>query len=454
MKIAAVMLNYCLLETMLHMTCYNQTKEKIKAYLDKAQRLGIRNILALRGDPPVGSEWKYQESGFNFAVDLVKFIKETYGNFFVICVAGYPHGHPDSTSYEDDLKHLKEKVDAGADFIITQLFFKPEKFIDYVRDCRNIGITCPIIPGILPIQSYDSLRHICKLSKLEVPEDIVNTLEKIKDNDEAIRIYGIDSCVRLCRSLLDSGIVNGLHFYTLNREVAVTDILRRLGLWFADPYQRVLPWKSSPAVDGHQRQSEEVRPIFWSIRPKSYVCRTSDWDQFPNGRWGNSSAPSFGDLKDYHIFYTKPNIKDDLNQWLNELKDEKDIWHVFESFISGEPNKEGYKVTSFPWCEDGLSPETGTLVDKLRECNRNGILTINSQPSVNGVPSSDPVVGWGSPDGYVYQKAYLEFFLPDYYLPFLIEALKKYPKVNYHITNKTVRLKNYSSIIFNIDNWN
>jgi methylenetetrahydrofolate reductase (NADPH) len=285
-----------------------------------------------------------QESGFNYATDLVKFIRETYGDYFVICVAGYPHGHPDSRSYVEDLMHLKEKVDAGADFIITQLFFKPEKFLTYVADCRKLGIQCPIIPGILPIQSYESLRHICKLSKLEVPCDIVNALEKIKDNDEAIRVYGIETTVKMCQELLASGDVYGLHFYTLNREVAVTEILRRLSLWNADPLPRQLPWQVTPA-NGKQRQCEDVRPIFWSIRPKSYVCRTSDWDQFPNGRWGNSSAPSFGNLKDYHIFYSnRRNPRECLSQWGAELNDEKDIWDVFVSYISGKPNKNGVKV--------------------------------------------------------------------------------------------------------------
>ena len=149
----------------------------------------------------------------------MRFIREEYGDYFVICVAGYPHGHPDSASYEEDLKHLKEKVDAGADFIITQLFFRPNTFLKFVADCRQLDIECPIIPGILPIQSYDSLRHICKLSKLEVPQDIVNDLERIKEDDEAIRNYGIQKTVELCKALYDSGEVLGLHFYTLNREV-------------------------------------------------------------------------------------------------------------------------------------------------------------------------------------------------------------------------------------------
>ncbi len=215
---------------------------------------------------------------------MVKFIRENYGNYFVICVAAYPQGHPDSLSYEEDIMHLKEKVIAGADFIITQLFFKAETFIKFVRDCREIGINCPIIPGILPIQSYESLRHICKLSKLEVPIEIVHTLEKMKDNDEDIRNYGIESTVKLCKDLIQSGIVNGLHFYTLNREIAVTEILRRLELWSTSPTHRTLPWQQSPTMNNvNVRKSEDVRPIFWSTRPKSYVCRTSEWDQFPNG---------------------------------------------------------------------------------------------------------------------------------------------------------------------------
>lgn len=338
------MLNYCGLETMLHMTCYNSSREVLKRYLDQAKSNGIRNILALRGDPAVGTDWKYQENGFNYAVDLVKFIREVYDDYFVICVAGYPHGHPDSVSYDDDLIHLKEKVDAGADFIITQLFFNANVFIKFVQDCRNIGIKCPIIPGILPIQSYDSLRHICKLSKLDIPIEIVQEMEKIKGNDDAIRDYGIESAVKLCKELFASGIVHGLHFYTLNREVAVTEILHRLDLWNSEiDTRRCLPWKQCV---NYQRKAEDVRPIFWSIRPKSYVFRTENWDQFPNGRWGNSSAASFGDLKDYHLFYlNKPHSQEEmLQQWGYELNTEDDVFNVFEAFVSGKDNKYGHKV--------------------------------------------------------------------------------------------------------------
>lgn len=434
MKIASVMRNYCLLETMLHITCVNMNKETMKDYLDRAKSLGIRNLLALRGDPPNGEDWNPQAE-FNFATDMVRFIRQEYDDYFVICVAGYPNGHPDAASYEQDLIHLKEKCDAGADFIITQLFFKAETFVKFVKDCRSIGITCPIIPGILVIQSYDSLRHICKLSKLEVPKNIVEALEKMKDDDAAIRKFGIETSLQLCQDLIESGVVYGLHFYTMNREVAITEVLRQLELWETKSGQPVLPWKQSP----HARKSEDVRPIFWSTRPKSYVCRTSEWDQFPNGRWGNSSAPSFGDLKDYHIFYQKLDKKKILAE-LGEVPNEQAVWKIFELFITGKPNKQGHVIKSFPWCETELSLETNLLKEQLCELNKKGILTINSQPNVNGEPSNNQINGWGSPDGYVYQKAYLEFFMSRENLLYLIKAIdniEKKSRVNYQIIDKS-----------------
>lgn len=115
------------------------------------------------------------------------------------------------------------------------------------------------------------------------------------------------------------------------------------------------------------------------------------------------------------------------------------MWRVFECYISGAANSNGVRVATFPWCEEGLSSETNLLKDDLVRVNRQGILTINSQPNVNGAPSSDPVIGWGSPDGYVYQKAYLEFFMSKEYLPFILNALEKFPRVYYHIIDKKVR---------------
>lgn len=120
---------------------------------------------------------------------------------------GYPHGHPDCPDYLEDIVHLKEKVDAGADFIITQLFFETSTYLKFYRDCREVGIKVPIIPGILPIQGYQSLRSLTKLSKLEVPQNIREAIQPIKDDDAAVRSYGVHLAVQMCRELLDSGVV-------------------------------------------------------------------------------------------------------------------------------------------------------------------------------------------------------------------------------------------------------
>lgn len=433
MIIASTAMNFCGLETVLHMTCCTQTKEEITRHLQKAKHNGLKTIMALRGDP-VGEEWQEEAEGFNYAMDLVKHIRHEFDDYFDVCVAGYPKGHPEAESYEADLRHLKEKVDAGADFIITQLFFRSETFLQFLKDCRAIGITCPILPGIFPIQGYGSLRQLVKLSKLEVPQEIKDVIEPIKDNDAAIRNYGIDLAVSMCRELLDSGLVHGLHFYTLNREVATIDVLRRLGLWQEDP-RRPLPW----AVSAHpKRREEDVRPIFWASRPKSYIHRTQEWDDFPNGRWGNSSSPAFGELKDYYLFYLKSKSPRDqlLKMWGEELSSEESVFEVFTCYITGNPNRNGDRVTCLPWNDDPLAQETNLLKDQLEKFNKRGILTINSQPNVNGKPSTDPIVGWGPSRGYVFQKAYLEFFTSSEMVTALTKVLKKYePRVNYHIVN-------------------
>ncbi len=183
-----------------------------------------------------------QENGLNYGTDLVKLIRDQFDKNFTVVVAGYPTGHPEANSYEDDLLHLKEKVDAGADFIITQLFFKASTFKKFVDDSRAVGITVPILPGVMPIQSFDSLRHIVKLSKLEVPEEIQKVVEPLKGNDDAIRNYGIHQAVELLRYIFQSGYAPGVHFYTLNREVASTAILKQLGLWNEEPV-KPLPFK-------------------------------------------------------------------------------------------------------------------------------------------------------------------------------------------------------------------
>ncbi|KAM7099758.1 methylenetetrahydrofolate reductase (NADPH) isoform 3-T3 [Molossus nigricans] len=426
MTIASTAVHYCGLETMLHMTCCCQSQEEITGHLRKAKQLGLKNILALRGDP-LGDHWEEEEGGFHYAVDLVKHIRKEFGDYFDICVAGYPAGHPDAESFAADLKYLKEKVLAGADFIITQLFFEADTFFRFLKACSEIGITCPILPGIFPIQ-------LVKLSKLEVPQRIKDVIEPIKGDDEAICNYGIELAVGLCRELLASGLVPGLHFYTLNRRMATTEVLKRLGMWAEGP-RRPLPW----AVSAHPKRWEEsVRPIFWASRPKSYIYRTQEWDEFPSGRWGSSSSPAFGELKDYHLFYLRSKAPRGqlLKMWGEELTSEESVVDVFVHYLSGEPNQNGCRVTCLPWNDEPLAAETSLMKEELLRANRRGILTINSQPNVNGKPSSDPVVGWGPSGGYVFQKAYLEFFTSRKTVEALLQVLKKYEsRVTYHIVD-------------------
>lgn len=435
--VASAALNYCGLEMVLHMTCYDYNYEEIDKFLRRAQDQGIKNILALRGDPITAEDdIESSKRPFKYAVDFVKHVRETFGDYFVIGVAGYPNGHSSSLHYDEDLRYLKEKVDAGADFVLTQLFFKSETFARFAKDCKEIGINVPIIPGIMPIQSYDSLRHIVKLAKIDIPEDILNIVQPLKDNDEAIRNYGIDQVVDMMKELFDNPecTVPGVHFYTLNREYATIAILKQLGLWCQDP-RRSLPWKPAP---NPKRCSEDVRPIFWASRPKSYIYRTQNWDEFPNGRWGSSESPAFGALKDYYMFFiqSKSSQKELLDMWGEKLDCEQDVWNVFCRYLSGEPNECGVKVTRIPWNDEELSPETTLLQQNLISFNKRGVLTINSQPNVNGAKSTDPIVGWGYPGGYVYQKAYLEFFTCKENIDALKLVLPNFPMVTYHIINR------------------
>ncbi|MEJ1272427.1 methylenetetrahydrofolate reductase [Cricetulus griseus] len=401
MMIASTAVNYCGLETVLHVTCCQQRQEEITGHLHKAKQLGLKNIMALRGDP-VGDHWETEEGGFSYATDLVKHIRSEFGDYFDICVAVSAPDKPVAMTV----------LSVGSQFLGRE---------------THSG-SAPILAG------YTSLRQLVKLSKLEVPQNIKDVIEPIKDNDAAIRNYGIELAVSLCRELLDSGLVPGLHFYTLNREVATMEVLKQLGMWTEDP-RRPLPW----AVSAHPKRREEyVRPIFWASRPKSYIYRTQDWDEFPNGRWGNSSSPAFGELKDYYLFYLKSKSPREelLKMWGEELTSEESVFKVFERYLSGEPNQHGYTVTCLPWNDDPLAAETSLMKEELLRVNRLGILTINSQPNVNGKPSSDPVVGWGPSGGYVFQKAYLEFFTSREIVEALLQVLKKYElRVNFHIVD-------------------
>jgi methylenetetrahydrofolate reductase (NADPH) len=208
---------------------------------------------------------------------------------------GYPEGHIDAESFDKDLQYLKEKVDAGADLIITQLFYDTDLFIEWVRKCRKIGITVPILPGIMPIQSYVGFMRMTQLCRTKVPQEIYDALEPIQNDDAKVKEYGVSLAVKMCSKILAADVgISGLHFYTLNLEKSVTDILEQLQLITSPRGTPVLPFKN-------HRPSEDVRPVFWVNRPKSYLSRTAQWDEFPNGRWGDTRSAAYGDLTDYHL---------------------------------------------------------------------------------------------------------------------------------------------------------
>merc|ERR1719159_382045 len=268
------------LNVMMHLTCTNMPKESLHAALSTCKEHGIRNILALRGDPPAGvnqGEWKQVEGGFAYAVDLVKFIRQEFGDFFCIAVAGYPEGHLEATSKDDDMVRLKEKCDAGADLIVTQLFYGNELFQEWVDKCRKMGITIPILPGIMPIQSFGGFTRMTGLCKTKVPQYIHDALEPVKESDEKVKDMGVELCIKQCKDLLARGSP-GLHFYTLNLEASVMRIVEGLGIQVDWTAARELPWRPSP---GEIRKGEDVRPIFWANRPHSYVRRTAEWNEFP-----------------------------------------------------------------------------------------------------------------------------------------------------------------------------
>lgn len=195
------------LETCMHLTCTSMGKEKIDEALKNAFRAGCTNILALRGDPPREKEqWEATEDGFRYAKDLVKYIKSKYGNHFDIGVAGYPEGCDDQEDPELLLDHLKEKVDAGGTFVVTQMFYDVDIFLNWVQKCRAKGIQVPIIPGIMPISTYASFMRRVLWTKCHVPEDWMEVLEPIKNDDSAVREKGTILVSEMCRRILAGGI--------------------------------------------------------------------------------------------------------------------------------------------------------------------------------------------------------------------------------------------------------
>ncbi|EER08220.1 Methylenetetrahydrofolate reductase, putative [Perkinsus marinus ATCC 50983] len=426
-------LTYHGLDVMMHLTCTQQSVEEIDEVLDKCKEVGIRNILALRGDAPTqSSEWRACQGGFSHAVDLVRHIRGKYGDYFCIAVAGYPEGHLEAESIEEDLVHLKEKVDAGADLIITQLFYDTEVFFKFVAAVRKLGIQVPIFPGIMPIQSYSGFKKMTEFCKTKVPRAIADQLEQVKGDDQRVKDLGVEICVAMCSQIMSYGVDHthssgGLHFYTLNLESSVCRIIERLMMVDNHVATRVLPWRPSKASS---RQEENVRPIFWRNRQKSFIQRTSSWDEFPNGRLGNQASAAYGDFELNFRSYSKETQEkvaaDRRRMWGDHVPNGDHVRRVFTDFIKGE-------VKRLPWCTEPPTEETLFIQKQLIRLNQCNMLTINSQPRVNGALSTDPYVGWGPAGGFVYQKAYVEFFCPEGQLEQLIRGIEaeKYDSISY-----------------------
>ncbi|KAK0851977.1 methylenetetrahydrofolate reductase 1 [Friedmanniomyces endolithicus] len=477
------------LTTCLHLTCTNMSRRLVDDALEQAKALGVRNILALRGDPPRSDEYR-DDSGdqealeaddsnkdFMWAVDLVRYIRKQYGDYFCIGVAGYPEGHsdqshPEHQSVEHDLPYLVEKAAAGADFIMTQLFYDVEAYTRYERRLREhesgLFKTIPIIPGLMPVQSYQILRRTTKLSHAALPPDVLKRLEAVKGDDEAVKRVGVDIITEAVETmkLIPNPGPRGFHFYTLNLEKVVTQILERSSLIppatpiitmpysnrgpdhaiaeeesdgfliverskqngnhrrgssvkNSQPRNRVVVSRDRASSTSSNRTSAFEAPEDEAGVPRDQinsrantlaisqgegaVGREATWDDFPNGRWGDVRSPAYGEIDGYGVSL-HASIPEANRLW-GQPGSIGDISTIFRNHLEG-------RIEAIPWSEEALQAETLTIKQHLLALVEKGWWSVASQPAVNGKRSNDPVFGWGPKNGFVFQKPFVELFLP------------------------------------------
>ena len=208
-----------------HLSCVGSTRGNIRAILKTYRDAGIRRIVALRGDLPSGMATAGE---FQYANELVEFIRTETGDCFHLEVAAYPEVHPQARSARDDLLNFKRKIDAGADSAITQYFYNADSYFHFVDECRKLGITAPIVPGIMPIVRYSQLARFSDACGAEIPRWMRKTLEGFGDDNESVQAFGLDVVSNMCEKLLQGG-APGLHFYTLNQAKPCMAIYQRLG---------------------------------------------------------------------------------------------------------------------------------------------------------------------------------------------------------------------------------
>ncbi|KAF9265689.1 MTHFR-domain-containing protein [Marasmius fiardii PR-910] len=414
------------LETLLHLTCTNMMQGMVDDALRAAKSRGIQNILALRGDPPRGKEeWIPIDPRFQHGVDLVSYIRQNseFSSHFCVGVAAYPDGHPDKLVDEaTELTYLKEKVDGGADFVITQLFYDVDHFLGWMKRVRAKGITVPIIPCIMPIQTYSSFVRLIKLCGCSVPEAVMDKMDSIKHDDQLVKNYGIELAVEITRRITTEGSIAGVHFCTLNLEKSVQRVVETLQWTGANIPQyaqnRLIAclYFSFIEVKGNSTRSVTPSTAVDAARqglsglPKSdkeagsgELNNADSWDDFPNGRFGDFKSPAFGVQDPWGnniaIVRTTSEI---LSEW-GFPKSISELTSFFLRHLRSE-------VTTTPFSPGPLSEESQLILPQLEKLTHRGWWTVGSQPAVDGVKSEDPVVGWGPRGGYVFQKGFVEFF--------------------------------------------
>ncbi|KAI0293541.1 methylenetetrahydrofolate reduct [Russula brevipes] len=405
-------------DTVMHLTCTNMVQGSVDDALRAAKEIGIQSILALRGDPPRGEEyWIPTDPRFTHALDLVSYIRSSpeFSDTFCLGVAAYPDGHAGSMFSEDEeIEHLKAKINSGADFIVTQLFYDVDNFLRWLRRIRSCGITVPVIPGVMPIQTYASFLRITKLCGTHIPDTLHADLESIKHDDQKVKDYGMSLTVKMVRRLVEEGGLRGFHFCTLNLERSVQSVLETLG-WtpgHAKMHNRLIAESIGPAEQPTTTNPDLIITPASATNSAanglaSHIPKEGDtgkgeanyattWDEFPNGRFGDVNSPAFGSQDLWGGFGRitssgpRPSTLADITQ-------------LCLRFLSGE-------ISSYPFSSAPLSGESQLILPHLLRLAKHGWWPVGSQPAVDGLRSEDETVGWGPSGGYVYQKPFVEFF--------------------------------------------
>jgi methylenetetrahydrofolate reductase (NADPH) len=208
-----------------HLSCVGSTRESIAEILATYRAQGIRRLVALRGDLPSGTAVAGE---FRYAAELIRFIRETQGKDWTIEVAAYPEYHPEQRYARRDLQHFADKVAAGADSAITQFFFNPDAYFHFVDEVRKLGVTVPIVPGIMPIHNYAKVAQFAARDGIEIPRWVALKMEGFMDDAASIRAFGIEVVARLCERLIAGG-APGIHFYALNQSALTLEVCKALG---------------------------------------------------------------------------------------------------------------------------------------------------------------------------------------------------------------------------------